>query len=479
MDESTAKKLSESTGKETGLMNDSSKRIPTREKVAYGFGDFGNGFMFDLGQAYLTKFWIDGVGIGAGVVAGIFAFTKIFDAFMDPIAGSFIDNRRNISSRGKFRPVMMISAIILGIMTVVTFTMPMGLSMTQKIIYAYAAYMIWGVAYSFTNDPYGSLASVMSRNSQDRSFMATTRQVGSVSAQFIAGVAFIPLMGLFSDGHETHGYFIASAIFAVIGVLMFAVCYFGTRENVKVNRKSETKEGFKDYIKVIFHNGPLGALILMTLFTISAMNTNNQMMVFYAQYNLGNIGLQPVINAIMMGTSIIGVFMIPTLTKHFGQKKTALVSFAIGAVANIANYFLPSNIVTFIILVSIGYIALAIPNGITWAMVSNAIDYGEWHTGIRKEAITYAAFNFSRKIAQSLAALVSSGVLALTGYVANAHQTPEALNGIKAAMTLYPGVCLALAAVIFGLFYKLNDDNFAKIADDLDHGKWEKGKIGE
>lgn len=479
MDELTAKKPSENGEKETGLMNDSSKRIPTHQKVAYGFGDFGNGFMFDLGQAYLTKFWIDGVGLGAGVVAGIFAFTKIFDAFMDPIAGSFVDNRRNIGSRGKFRPVMMISAIILGIMTVVTFTMPMGLSTTQKIIYAYAAYMIWGVAYSFTNDPYGSLASVMSRNSQDRSFMATTRQVGSVSAQFIAGVAFIPLMGLFSDGHETHGYFIASAIFAVVGVLMFAVCYLGTRENVKVNRKSETKEGFKDYLRVVFHNGPLGALILMTLFTISAMNTNNQMMVFYAQYNLGNIGLQPVINAIMMGTSIIGVFMIPTLTKHFGQKKTALVSFAIGAVANIANYFLPSNIVTFIILVSIGYIALAIPNGITWAMVSNAIDYGEWHTGIRKEAITYAAFNFSRKIAQSLAALVSSGVLALTGYVANAHQTPEALNGIKAAMTLYPGVCLILAALIFGFFYKLDDNNFAKIADDLDHGKWENGTIGE
>lgn len=480
MSEAAIKKPSGDTGNDTGQLNDSSKRIPTREKIAYGFGDFGNGFMFDLGQAYLTKFWIDACGIGAGAVAGIFAFTKIFDAFMDPIAGSYVDNHKNISSRGKFRPVMMVSAVILGIMTVVTFTMPLGLSMTQKIIYAYAAYMIWGVAYSFTNDPYGSLASVMSRNSQDRSFMATTRQVGSVGAQFIAGVAFIPLMGMLSDGHETHGYFITAGIFAVIGVCMFGVCYLGTRENVKVRRNQNgPKEGFKDYIKVVFHNGPLGAVILMTLFTISAMNTNNQMMVFYAQYNLGNIGLQPVINAIMMGCSIVGVFMIPTLTKHFGQKRTALVSFAVGAVANLANYFLPSNVIVFIVLVTIGYTALAIPNGITWAMVSNAIDYGEWHSGMRKEAITYAAFNFSRKIAQSLAALVSAGVLAVTGYVANAHQTPEALNGIKAAMTLYPGACLILAAVVMGLLYKLDDKTFDKIADDLDHGRWEKGKIGE
>nr|MCG4642064.1 MFS transporter [Bifidobacterium bifidum] len=83
------------------------------------------------------------------------------------------------------------------------------------------------------------------------------------------------------------GYFWASVIFAVIGVCMFLVCFLGTKENVHVDRQVHEKEGFKDYIRVIFHNGPLGALILMTLFTISAMNTNNQMMVFYAEYNLG------------------------------------------------------------------------------------------------------------------------------------------------------------------------------------------------
>ena len=261
---------------------------------------------------------------------------------------------------------------------------------------------------------------------------------------------------------------------------MFAVCYFGTKENVKVHRDPNAKkEGFKDYIKVVFTNGPLGALILMTLFTISAMNTNNQMMVFYAQYNLGNIGLQPVINAVMMGCSIVGVFMIPSLTKRFGQKRTALVSFFVGAIANILNFFLPDNVISFIVLVTIGYTALAIPNGITWAMVSNAIDYGEWHTGMRKEAITYAAFNFSRKIAQSIAALVSAGVLAVTGYVANAHQTAATLTGIKAAMTLYPGFCLIMAAVIIGFLYKINDAKFEQIATDLDQGKWEHGIIGD
>ena len=62
------------------------KKLKWSEKIAYGFGDFGNGFMFDLGQAYLTKFYTDIALIPAGMVGVIFSITKIFDAFMDPLA---------------------------------------------------------------------------------------------------------------------------------------------------------------------------------------------------------------------------------------------------------------------------------------------------------------------------------------------------------------------------------------------------------
>lgn len=456
-------------------------KLSLKEKISYGFGDFGNGFMFDLGQAYLTKFFIDACGIASGAVALIFSVTKIFDAFMDPIAGSTIDGRKRIGKQGKFRPVMMVSAIVLAIMTIVTFTMP-NISHSNKIIYAYATYMIWGLVYSFANVPYGSLASVMTRDVQDRCQLATTRQAGSLGAQLITGVAFIPIMTLFATrfGSQKMGYSIAAGIMALIGVFGFLTCYLGTKEHIKVHRAENTqREGFKDYLKVVFTNKPLACIILMTLFTISAMNTNNQMMVFFCQYNLGNLGLQPVINGIMIGCSVIAILLIPQLTKRFGKKETAIGSFVIGVVANGLNFFLPTNIYSFIFLVTIGYIALAIPNGITWAFVSDVIDYGEWNTGIRREGITYAAFNFSRKIAQSIAALVSSGILALTGYVANGTQSAGTLMGIKGAMTLYPAIALLLAAIIISTLYKLDDNQYTQIASDLQAGKWKNGTLAE
>lgn len=46
-------------------------------------------------------------------------------------------------------------------------------------------------------------------------------------------------------------------------------------------------------------------------------------------------------------------------------------------------------------------------------------------------------------------------------------------------MTLYPGACMIIAAIVIGLLYKLNDEHFERIATDLDAGKWEKGTIGD
>jgi GPH family glycoside/pentoside/hexuronide:cation symporter len=468
MAENLARKLDKET------IQSNAKQIPTKEKVLYGFGDFGNGFMFDIGQSYLMHFYTDVAGISAAAAAGVFSLTKIFDAFMDPLAGSIIDSR-NAGPRGKFRPVMMLGAIMLAVMTILSFTMP-NLSMGGKIAWAYITYMGWGLCYSFTNVPYGSLASVMTRDVGERSFMASTRQAGSISAQLVTGVAFVPILAMFSSAKV--GYSVTAAIMAVIGVVGFFIAYKGTKEHIHdEGTKGNEKTSAKDYFRVVFTNRPLWSLILMTLFTISAMNTNNAMMIYFCQYNLGHLGLQPIINFIQMGCSVVGIMFIPALVRRFGKKKTAMGGLIIGVIANGLNFIIPTNIYTFIILVTIGYVGLAIPNGVTWAFVSDSIDFGHWHTGVRKEGVTYAAFNFSRKIAQSIAALVSAGVLAATGYVANAHQTAGTLLGIKGTMTLYPAIALLLAAIIIGLMYNLSDDKFEDIANDLTNGRWEKGTL--
>ena len=59
---STAKQLDSSVVESTTPKR---SRLSLKEKLAYGAGDLGNGFMFDLGQVYLLKFYTDVLGISA------------------------------------------------------------------------------------------------------------------------------------------------------------------------------------------------------------------------------------------------------------------------------------------------------------------------------------------------------------------------------------------------------------------------------
>lgn len=440
------------------------KKLTLKEKIGYGCGDLGNGFMFDLGQAYLMKFFTDVCGIAAAAAGSIFLITKLFDAFVDPIVGSVIDNTENSETQGKFRRIMFRSSIFLAILSVIVFFAP-NFSPTGKIIYGYVSYMAWGLCYSFTNIPYGSLGAAMTQDVQDRTLLASFRQAGSLSALLITGVVVMPLITMFNNPKV--GYPVAVALMAVLGVLSFYFCYKNTKETVVAEKKKEGKTTVKEFANTVFSNRPLLSLILMTVFSISAYNIKTAMLIYFCQYNLGNIKLYSYVNFIIIGCSVLGIAIMPKIVKTLGKKNAALLGFAISIIADTINFFIPMHLVSFTILASIAFFGISIPNGITWAFVSDTIDYGEWKTGNRREGITYSAFNFSRKLAQSLAGFASGFGLSIIGYIPNAKQTIATLTGIKGLLLLYPAVALVLAGLVLGGLYTLSDRKFEQIVQDL------------
>ena len=366
-----------------------------------------------------------------------------------------------------FRSVMMVSCIILAIISVLVFLAP-NFSLQGKIIYAYASYMIWGVAYSFTNIPYGTLAATMTQDPQERTTLAASRQLGSTMALLISGIFVIPMVSKFQD--QNVGYPIAIAVMALLGIGAFYVTFRNCKEQIpafaNASQKTE-KITFKDIMKTIFTNRPLLVLILMTIFSISAFNLRSAMLIYFCQYNLGNTILMPYVSFISIGCSLLGVVAMPILSRRYGKKNTVIIGFAISIIADVINFLIPLNLTTFIILQSIGYFGISIPNGMTWALVSDAIDYGEWKTGEKRGAIIYSVFNFSRKIAQSVAGFAAGIGLSLTGYIPKVKQTAGALLGIKGLLLLYPAIALTVAIIIIATLYNLTDKRYLEIAGEL------------
>ena len=55
-----------------------------------------------------------------------------------------------------------------------------GASMTVKVVYMYATYLLWGsICYTGINIPYGSMASAITEKPEERTALSTFRGVGA------------------------------------------------------------------------------------------------------------------------------------------------------------------------------------------------------------------------------------------------------------------------------------------------------------
>jgi len=138
-------------------------KIPLKEKFAYGLGDVGNNFLFDLGQIYLFKFYTDSLGIPTAAAGTLFLVCKILDGFTDVAIGTWVDGRKKWGKLGKFRSFMIYAVPPLAFCTAISFYLP-DFEPTGKLIWAYCSYAAFGLAYTMFNIPYGSMLPVMTKD---------------------------------------------------------------------------------------------------------------------------------------------------------------------------------------------------------------------------------------------------------------------------------------------------------------------------
>ncbi|MED1201806.1 MFS transporter [Heyndrickxia acidicola] len=449
------------------------EKLRLREKIAYGLGDVGNNFLFDLGQIYLLKFYTDTLGLPSAAAGLVFLISKVWDAIADISVGTWVDNRKRIGRKGKFRPFILYTAVPLALITIVSFTNP-HFTITGKLIWAYLTYMAFGTIYSISNVPFGSMIPAMTKDPAERAQLASFRQAGSNLGLLISTVGFMPIV--LSAHNNTNGYLLAVSIFAVAGALIQIISYANIKERYAEEKPAEAKMKMSDSYKAIFKNRPLLVLCLVNLFTFSAFNVKLAVQVYYCQYVLKNISIVPYMGFFSMGCVFIGCAIVPFLSKRMGKKATYMLGCAIWSAGDLAAFLFAHNAVTFIAFACLAYFGSSFVNSLNWALVSDAVEYGEWKTGQRSEGVVYSFFTFFRKVSSAVAGFVPGVVLSFVGYVPNAAQSMKAIAGIKGLMFIYPGVLAVATIIVMAVWYKLSDSRYKEIVAELNARK-SKGHI--
>lgn len=437
-------------------------------KLAYGGGDFASQLVWSLGGSYLTIFYTDNVGLGAGVAAMILLVARIFDAILDPVIGAIAE--RTKSRWGRFRPWILFGTPFLAIMCVLTFMAPLASEM-GKVIWAISTYFLLGIVYGCVNLPYGSLATVMSRKSDQRVALNSYRMVGTNLGAVVLSAVSMPLIIHFSgvgDGESTniHGYTMTALVMAVIAVPIFYALFLTSKEVIKPIHQ-DREMPLKEELKIVLGNKQLLLVFTSFLLIMTGFFGRLGVQLYYYIYALGRIDLVSLLMMLPSLMGAVGIMLFARFAKYIGKRRMAMISFVVCGASLIALYFVPFDSIVLVILLTTVYGLGNFAAPLIMSMVPDCIDKAEDETGMRSDGLSYAVVSLSTKIGSAVGGAVGIALIGAFGYVPNAEQTAGALNGINLITNVGCGV-LFLAGLIPMFFYDLDEDKYEEIRASLD-----------
>lgn len=460
-------------------------KIGLSEKIGYGLGDMSSSMFWKLFGAYLMLFYTDVFGISAAVVGTMFAVTRVWDSFFDPVVGAFAD--RTSSRWGRFRPYLLFLAVPFGLIGVITFLTP-PFDNTGKIVYAYITYALMMMVYSAINVPYASLLGVMSPDPSHRNTLATYRMTFAYLGSFIALLLFMPLVNAFGGGDVNgptrlwftapqFGWFMAVVVIAAICVVLFLACFALTKERVEPikHEKTSLKTDFRDLV----HNKPWWILLGAGVSSLVFNSIRDGATVYYFKYyvdetavgNISILGLPFVLSGIYLGVgqaaNIVGVILAAPVSNRIGKRNTFILAMALATVLSVIFFWFNKDqlylIFVFQILISICAGSIF---PLLWSMYADCADYSELRTGNRATGLIFSSSSMSQKFGWAFGSAITGWMLAQFGFKANAVQSAETIQGIKMFLSILPAVG-ALLSLVFIYFYPLSESKMKTITAEL------------
>ncbi len=440
-----------------------------RDKIGYLFGDLGNDFTFILSSSFLLKFYTDVMHISAGIVGLVMMLARFLDAVTDVTMGRICDRAR-VTKNGKFKPWILRMAAPVAVSSFLIYqtafaSSPLGFRIAWLVI----TYILWGsIFYTSINIPYGSMASAISPEPLHRQSLSTFRSMGSTFAGVIVG-AGIPILAYENktvagvEVAELNGtrFTVIAGIFSILAIICYLICYFFTEERVSYeqDREKQQSKSVTDLIKDAFTNRALISVIAASVVMLLSQFTLQQMANYvYPDYYADTAAQSASTFAMLIGM-LIAAGLAKPLVGYFGKAEISAVSSIIAAGVCTALFFIrPSNVWVYVFFNFFAWLGLGVFTMVSWAIITDVIDYSEIKNGIREDGSIYALYSFARKLGQAAAAGLTGLLLTFIGYekTEGVPVSPSVKEGIFSISTIVPAVGFVLLASVLYFWYPLN-----------------------
>lgn len=436
--------------------------LSLRTIVAYAYPTAGISFLVFLFAAYYFKFATDILLIAPAAMGLIFAAARIWDAVSDPMAGYLSDRTR--SRFGRRRPWLFASVIPVAIVPVLIWSPPAFLDETWIIVWVTVGILAYETALTMFIVPHTALGAELSMSHHERTRVFAFRHVGWMTGFFINAGAIYLLT------HTTEPRSMALILSAAGGgvtalLVLTSAVQLRERSEHAGRGPSNPLRAMSDVVK-----NPDARLLLM-VFLIENLGTATLgiLVPFVLQYVVGSPGAVHLVLLCHFVPSLLIIPLCVPLTRRFGKKAVWAAAGLTSTASYTGYFFVGQGDLPLMLFFTVGTgIGLGIAMVVGPSVQADVIDYDEHETGERKEGLYYAAWNFIRKVAQGVTAVLAGFTLQLIGFVPNAEQTESTQTAISVLFAGLPATAMAIGTALFIWKFKLTEDEHKRIRAKLD-----------
>jgi Na+/melibiose symporter-like transporter len=405
----------------------------------------------------------------SGVVAGfIFAFSRVIDAFTDPVIGTLID--KTVTKFGKFRPFIIIGSVIINIGLLAIFG---GFVVFENEVLMYSWiifwYVIYIIGYTFQSTTTRSAQTILTNDPFQRPLLGAL--LASVSYLFygLFLVFSIQYVESFEGGFNNPTGYRHVVLFVVgVNLLLSTLAIIGLSDSDKPERYeknlySPNKVEWKTIIDVVKHNTPLKALFIAAGTNKLAQLITATSMAYFFTYTARSIEMQQTVATYGLIFGVLGVVIGMLVSQYLDRKKSFLLGTYLGLAFPILIMIThPFDLgqqwllVTFLVGI-IFSTAIATTNVLP--MIADVADY-ETHVNNRfVPNIVGTAFSLIDKLMSSLSGVILAIALWFINYEQNMPLSDDAFWAFYVMVIIIPALG-HVASIIAFKYYPITKEYY-------------------
>ncbi|BFK14506.1 MFS transporter [Blautia parvula] len=442
-------------------------RVTGFEKFVYGCGEISTNIVFTIATSLLVMFYTDVAHVSAAVIGMIIAISQVFNGVSDIAAGFIIDRTR--SKYGRARVWMLRMSVPYAIAAVLLITVPQIGAMAQA-IYIFITYnLMLTVVYTLFQLPFATTMTYMTRDQNERAKINIIRMAMSPIGNILVTLLFTRILDMMPGGgmDSQKNWIILTAIYAVGAAALMLFCFATVRERVVVKDEMGGEQiPLKKALPALFKNKYFIMLFLFFVFFAMYQTFAGTMATYYCKWIVGDTKIIGNVNTACFGITIVATLLLGKVM-HLTSKRNWCI---VGALFIIAGSLVLLVNPTSIAVVTFGGLLRGIGMtpilGMIFTMIADAIEYGQWKTGLRTAGAIQSAATSGQKFGQGIGSALIGFIMEANQYNGDlGTQSAQALHTIS-NLFIYGVTILGVIMIILLLFYHL-DKEYPTIMKEL------------